>query len=525
MGAIDAQDLTYALPDGRLLLDRASFRVGDGVHAALVGANGAGKTTLLRLIAGDDRPTSGTITVEGRLGIMRQFIGGIRDDRTVRDLLVELAPAAVREAAVRLDRAKRATAADPSDVNGVRLAKAHAAWGDAGGWEAEIVWNACCTATLRQGIDAAGGRLLRELSGGEQKRLAIEALLRGDDDVLLLDEPDNYLDVAGKEWLADVLRSSRKTVLLVTHDRTLLDEVAATILTIEGATTWTHGGGFASYGDQRAARIARLDEEHRRWHEERRRLKRMLVTYRERAQYSDTFASRVRSTTTRLERHDASEAPRRVIGQEVQMRLGGGRTGKRVIVAEGLALDGLTQPFDLHVDAGDRVAVVGSNGTGKSHFLRLLAGGDVRHIGRWLLGAGVVAGHFDQTHDHPDWLGRRVIDLVRRGEGDTGRAMGMLRRYELDAAADQPFETLSGGQQARLQILALEEAGATLLLLDEPTDNLDLVSAEALEDALTTFDGTVVAVSHDRWFVKSFDRFVVFDRDGDVVELDEPVYA
>jgi ATPase subunit of ABC transporter with duplicated ATPase domains len=103
--------------------------------------------------------------------------------------------------------------------------------------------------------------------------------------------------------------------------------------------------------------------------------------------------------------------------------------------------------------------------------------------------------------------------------------MGMLRRYELDVTADQPFETLSGGQQARLQILALEEAGATLLLLDEPTDNLDLVSAEALEDALATFDGTVVAVSHDRWFLRSFDRFVVFDRDGEVVELDEPVYT
>ena len=518
MGAIDVRDLTYRLSDGRTLLDGASFRVGDGVHAALVGANGSGKTTLLRLIAGDEVASAGQIAVEGRLGVMRQFIGGIRDDRTVRDLFLELAEPRLRSAAVRLAGAEQAVTATASEENGLRLASAHAEWGDAGGWDAEVIWDACCTTALRQSLALASDRPLRELSGGEQKRLALEALLRGDDEVLLLDEPDNFLDVEGKEWLAGAISAARQTILLVTHDRTLLDQVARSIVTIDSAVTWTHGDGFDTYHEARNARIARLDDEHRRWNEERKRLKRMLHTYRERAQFSDTWSSRVRSTTTRLERLDAAGAPQRVAEQDVRINLQGGRTGKRVVVVEALELTGLSEPFDLEIDYRERVAVIGPNGSGKSHFLRLLAGGEVEHEGSWRLGAGVVAGHFDQTHSHPEWVGRNVVDLVKRGEGDTSRAMGLLRRYELDHEAHQRFESLSGGQQARLQILKLEMAGATLLLLDEPTDNLDLVSAEALEDALDTYDGTVVAVSHDRWFLASFDRCVAFDLNGSVVE-------
>jgi ATPase subunit of ABC transporter with duplicated ATPase domains len=160
------------------------------------------------------------------------------------------------------------------------------------------------------------------------------------------------------------------------------------------------------------------------------------------------------------------------------------------------------------------VAVLGGNGVGKSHFLRLLAGDDaVESAGTWRLGANVVAGLFHQTHEHPEWVGRTPIEILHDHDVVLGPAMGMLRRYEIQGCAHQPFETLSGGQQARFQILLLEISGATLLLLDEPTDNLDLVSAEALEHGLAQFDGTVIAVTHDRWFLRGFDRFVVFGDD------------
>lgn len=203
-------------------------------------------------------------------------------------------------------------------------------------------------------------------------------------------------------------------------------------------------------------------------------------------------------------------------------------------------------PFATEIWFGDRVAVLGSNGSGKSHFLRLLARGGshpdvehqpvgevalapVAHTGSAKLGARVRPGYFAQTHAHPELVGRTLLEILHRGD-DHRAGMGReeasrkLDRYELAYAAEQTFESLSGGQQARFQILLLELSGATLLLLDEPTDNLDLESAEALEHGLQRFEGTVVAVTHDRWFARSFDRFLVFGADGEVYEADEPVW-
>jgi ATPase subunit of ABC transporter with duplicated ATPase domains len=161
--------------------------------------------------------------------------------------------------------------------------------------------------------------------------------------------------------------------------------------------------------------------------------------------------------------------------------------------------------------------------------VRLLAGDDVAARGSWRLGARVVPGLFAQTHAHPDWRGRTLTQLLWDGVAgsgvDRGRAMSALRRYGLQQQGDQDFATLSGGQQARFQILLLELSGATLLLLDEPTDNLDVLSAEALEEALTGFDGTVLAVTHDRWFARSLDRFLIFGADGEIRESTEAVFG
>ncbi|HEX7167699.1 MAG TPA: ATP-binding cassette domain-containing protein [Acidimicrobiales bacterium] len=518
MGALEVAHLAFGFAGGRSLFDDLSFRAGEGQHVALVGANGVGKTTLVRLIAGDEQPAAGTVSVEGRLGVMRQFIGSIRDDSTVRDLLVSLSPPAIRSAAARLADAEAAG-------DGMRVANAWAAWSDAGGYDAEVLWDVCCTAALRAGLDDAGGRAVATLSGGEQKRLALELLLRSDADPLLLDEPDNYLDVPGKEWLERQLNESRKTIVYVSHDRELLARTSHKVVTVEGRTAWTHGDSFSTWHDARQDRLARIDEEHRRWREERARLEEQVRELRQRLQVSDKFTSRLRATQTKIRRHEAALPPERAKEQQLSMRLTGDRTGKRAVTVEQLSFPGIVDPFDAEVLFGERVGVLGLNGTGKTHFLALLAGGDVDHRGQWKLGARVVPGHFSQTHDHPDLVGRRVVDVLMGAGLARGAAMASLRRYELHGAAEQRFETLSGGQQARLQILLLELGGATLLLLDEPTDNLDVASAEALEDALASFTGTVLAVTHDRWFTRTFDRFLVFRRDRTVVETLDPVWS
>jgi len=544
------------LPDGRVLFADVSFRVGEGQKVALVGANGAGKTTLLRMIAGDLPVVEGTIVRSGGLGVMRQFLGrpepgregGLTHEPTLQDLALSLAPPAVRAAGERLAAAERALAADPASERAqLRYADALAAWGEAGGYDAEVACDVASTAALGLPWDEARGRLVRTLSGGEQKRFALELLLRGPDEVLLLDEPDNFLDVPAKRWLEARLRESEKSVLYVSHDRELLAQTATRVVTLEGGSAWTHPVGFASWHQARTARHERLDERRRRWDEEHQKLKELVVMYKQKASYNDGMASRYQAAQTRLRKfEEAGPPPLPPKEQDIKMRLVGGRTGRRAVICEQLELEDLTFPFDLEVWYGDRVAVLGANGTGKSHFLRLLARGGsdpdpehspvdgvalapVAHNGVARLGARVRPGHFSQTHDRPDLVDRTLLDILWRGDGHRSGvprhdAMHALSRYGLAAQGEQRFGTLSGGQQARFLVLLLELSGATLLLLDEPTDNLDLASAQALEDALHGFAGTVIAVTHDRWFARSFDRFLLFRADGEVVETPEPVW-
>ncbi|WP_036490079.1 ABC-F family ATP-binding cassette domain-containing protein [Nocardioides sp. CF8] len=553
MGHVDVAGVRYELPDGRVLLDDVGFRVGDGAKVALVGANGAGKTTLLRIITGDLAPHAGAVTRSGGLGVMRQFVGHGGGDETVADLLLSVAPEAVRAAAARVDACELVLMETDDEKAQMAYAVALSDYADAGGYDVEVTWDVCTTAAMAMPFDRAKHRLLTTLSGGEQKRLVLEYLLRGPDQVLLLDEPDNYLDVPGKIWLEERIRESAKTILFISHDRELLNNTATRIVTVElgsaGNRVWTHPGNFASYHEARTDRFARFEELRRRWDEEHAKLKALVLRLKIKAEYNDGMSSQYRASQTRLRKFEEAgpptEQPRE---QQVTMRLRGGRTGKRAVVCEGLELTGLMKPFDLEVWYGERVAVLGSNGSGKSHFLRLLAAGGtdpdvehrpvgdppsaVPHTGKAKLGARVRPGWFVQTHEHPELVGRTLLEILHRGDGSPGGRAGMgreaaarvLDRYELAHAGEQGFESLSGGQQARFQILLLELSGATLLLLDEPTDNLDVQSAEALEAGLEAFDGTVLAVTHDRWFARGFDRFLVYGQDGEVYESDGPVW-
>ena len=562
MGHVDVAGVRYELPDGRLLLDDVSFRVGEGAKVALVGANGAGKTTLFRIITGDLVPHGGAVTRTGGLGVMRQDVkAGLTSesgDPTVADLLLSVSPARIREAARAVDACELALMETDDEKTQMRYAEALHEYADAGGYDLEVTWDVCTMKALGLSYDRAKYRDLTTLSGGEQKRTVLEYLLAGPDEVLLLDEPDNYLDVPGKIWLEERIRASDKTIVFISHDRELLANTATRVVTVElgsggpgsGNKVWTHPGDYTSYHAARQDRFARFEELRRRWDEEHAKLKALVLRMKIKAEYNDGMSSQYKAAQTRLRKFEEAgpptEQPRE---QQVSMRLTGGRTGKRAVVCTDLELRGLMRPFDLEVWYGERVAVLGSNGSGKSHFLRLLAAGGsdpdvehqpvgdvtiapVEHRGTAKLGARVRPGWFVQTHDHPELVGRTLLKILHRGDGSPHGRTGMgreqaarvLDRYELSVQSEQTFESLSGGQQARFQILLLELSGATLLLLDEPTDNLDVQSAEALEAGLDAFEGTVLAVTHDRWFARGFDRFLVYGADGDVYESEGPVW-
>src|SRR5215207_4066006 len=490
MGFIELADVAYALPGGWTLFEGVSFRVPDGEHAGLVGANGIGKSTLLRLIVGDDRPTAGSIQTDGRVGLVRQFIGSDARPTTVRDFLL-----------------------------------AYADWGEAGGYEAEVLFDRSTHAAFGQGYPKCAERKIETLSGGERKRLALEVILRSRFDTVMLDEPDNALDIEGKRWLEDAIAASAKTVLFVSHDRTVLDRAATRIVTLEGRAAWTHHGGFSSYAAARDARVDRLDQDHRRYEAEHRRLSDMVKEMRRKSAYNDNWASKARSAQHRLDRfEERKRPPEKAEVQNVRMRIEGGRTGKVVLRVTGLSIAGIVGPFDAEVWFGERIGVIGPNGTGKTHFMRLLAGEEIAHEGGWKLGARVEPALFAQLHERADVADLPIVEVLRkRGMTMTG-SMAALRRYEIDQVGRNPFELLSGGQQARFQLLLMEVDSPTMLLLDEPTDNLDVASADALQEAVDRYQGTVIAVTHDRWFMRLMDRFLSFDDGGTVRELLESPY-
>ena len=520
MAVVTVSRATFAHPGGSELFEDVTFRVADGRHVALIGPNGVGKTTLLRCLAGELSLRSGTATVDASVAYMPQAIGVDGDSATtVREVLTAFSSPAVRAAGEALARTEHANEVAPAERTGVALANAVIRWGEVGGYEHEARWDSCCTSVLRQPLSRAGERPLSQLSGGERKRLVLEMLLASDHEILLLDEPDNFLDIPAKRWLEDQIAASTKTLLFITHDRALLDASATGIVTLEARGCWVHPGPWATYDEGRRQRNAALGDAVRRWKEEERRLFQAFKQMKQWASLNDGNARKAEVAEHRWQRWvDVGPPPPPPPERGVRMRLRGADGGKVALTVEALEISGLVEPFDLDVRIGDRIAVLGGNGTGKSHFLLLLAGDDVETEGAWRFGARTHPGLFHQTDDVDALRDRTALEVIQRLDLDHQSAMKALARYGLVDGADRPVETLSGGQRARLQILHLELREVNFLLLDEPTDNLDLASAEALEAALDTFTGTVVCVTHDRWFMRAFDRFLIFGDDCTVQE-------
>ena len=511
-------ELEYAPPGADSLFFDVSFGVAPGEHAALVGANGVGKSTILRILSGELQADDGEFALGGSVLTMTQDVGMSKPTDTLREMLIEVAPGSLKAAGRALVASEKALAT--GDDDGMGYATALTDWGDLGGYELEMRWEAAARRSVKTPITDFSTRLVSELSGGERKRLVLDLLLTSGADVLLLDEPDNYLDIPTRGWLEEQIKSSKSTILMVSHDRTLLQRVATKIVVIEGSGAWVHGGSYTTFPEARAKRQELLGDGVKRWNDEERRLFQHMKIMKQRAAQNFKNATKANAAETRWEKFVAAgPPPPPAPDQQIYVTLRGADSARRVAKIDDVAIGDLFLPFSDEIHFGERLGLIGPNGTGKSHLLGALAGTLEPDFGTIAYGPRTSVGVFTQINDRPDFRGRQCFEIVRDRVFDDEKSMKSLARYGLAGNARQEFQTLSGGQKARIEILCLELEGHNVLLLDEPTDNLDVESSEALEKALDGFQGTVVAVSHDRTFLSKFDRFLMITDDGEVYAL------
>lgn len=518
MSSIVVSELAYSPPGADQLFFDVSFGVSPGEHAAIVGPNGVGKSTILRILTAQIEADDGEFSIGGTFLQMTQDVGMSRPDDSLRDMLIEVAPTALREAGKKLFAAEKAMMSGEDD--GMKYAEALGDWGDLGGYDLETQWAASAQRSVKTPVDNFATRLVSQLSGGERKRLVLDLLLTSGADVLFLDEPDNYLDIPTRGWLEEQIKACKSTILMVSHDRTLLERVATKIIAVEGSGAWVHGGSYVTFPEARQKRQELLGDDLKRWNDEERRLFHHMKIMKQRAAQNFKNATKANGAETRWEKFvKAGPPPPPVADQQIYVQFRGADSARRVVKFEAVAIGELFMPFSDEVHFGERVGLIGPNGTGKTHLLNALNGKVEGLMGDITFGPRTSVGMFNQVNDRPEFHGRECIEIVRDKLTDEQKSMGALARYGLRNNARQEFQTLSGGQKARLEILSLELAGHNVLLLDEPTDNLDIDSSEALERAIEGFEGTVIAVSHDRTFLANFDRFIMITDDGDVYEL------
>jgi len=512
---------------GRQVLDGLDLELADGSRIGVLGPNGGGKSTLLRILARLEHPDAGGVV--RRRGLVQAFLPQVvtGDGRTPLATVLAARPEiADLEDELHAVEARLADPALAGDLDGMTRALARqerllARWTDLGG---DRVEGEARTHLRDLGVSAAAlERPTRELSGGQRKLVALAACLARRPDVLLLDEPEAHLDMRRRDQFERLVAGFDGAVLMVSHDRHLLDECVSAIAELDAGRIRIWPGAYSAYTVARQLEMQRQQQRYVSQQKEIARLEEAIRRFRHWA-HIRVNERMIRQARVKQMQIDKMEKVERPVLERRKMALAlrsGVRGGQRVLALEGVDVafgeDPVLLDVDLVVMRGERVGVVGPNGAGKTVLARVLTGELEPDAGRRWAGDGIEIGYLSQAAAGMD-PDATVIDALRAGRSlaedeAVRRLMAFLFDYE---QVRRPVATLSGGERTRLAFLALMLDGPNCLVLDEPTNHLDVDSIEVLEDALERYDGTVIAVSHDRYFLDRIADRIVHVADGAV---------
>jgi ATP-binding cassette, subfamily F, member 3 len=512
------------------IFENLNWEIQNGQKIGLIGPNGAGKSSLFKLIMEEySAELGGTVTRA------RQIRTGYLPQQPELDLKLTALNAALdgnpRVAEVRAELEEiESSLGDPKVYGNERnLQKALDRQGHLLD-EYQSYGGDSYPERVREmivGLGMAEGDLskpLSVLSGGQKKLVGLARLLLVRPDVLLLDEPDNHLDLPGKMYLEKLIREYEGTVVIVSHDRYLLDAVATHIADLEDGRLTIFEGDYSSYVIDKEARIARQEQMFRAQQKQIGRLEAAIKRYAIWGKVYDNedFAAKAKSMQKRLDKMEKVDKPV-IERRRMDLKLNGWRGSNKVLELDGVSKSfgdkRIFQELNETIWHGERVGLIGPNGSGKSVFIRMLLGQESADHGEIKIGPSVSVGHYAQEHETLDFE-QTLLDAVRYAGGMAeSNATAFLLRYLFTyQQISQKIGELSGGERSRLQLALLVLSGANFLLLDEPTNNLDIASAEVLEQALEDFIGTVLVISHDRYFLdRTVQRLLAID-DGQLVE-------